>query len=379
MLHPTQRVVCAAVLLWCGYARALPAGPALQGPAQFCLPLQAVAKVVSAPLQATCMHTTLKTVGRITYDDLRVAHVMSPVSGRVGRVLAKAGDALLAHGVLATIRSPDYATARADWHKSQVAMESAKRDLARQDGLYKRHAAPEQVVLAAWDAYRRASSERDRALETLNLFGGGGDKHAGADAYALRTPIAGVVIGRAVHPGMEVAGQYGGGNAQELFLVADLSQVWVVAEVPEADVGRIRANADVVVQVEALPGTVINAKLDYLADTLDPDLHTARVRCVVPNAAGKLKPDMYATLTIAAAGKPALAVPASSIVRMADAAFVFVEHPAQNGQYRQFEQRHVIVDEGDDDTLVPILHGLAPGDRVVTQGAEDITRASEPH
>jgi cobalt-zinc-cadmium efflux system membrane fusion protein len=319
-------------------------------------------------LAPACTHTALTTVGRITYDDLRVAHVVSPVSGRVEQVLAKPGDALLARGVLATLRSPDFATARADWHKAQVALEAAKRDLARQDGLFARHAAPEQVVLAAWDTYRRAVSEHDRARANLELLGGA-DVQGGTDVYQLRTPIAGVVVSRSLHAGMEVAGQYGGGAARELFLVADLSRVWVVAEVPEADLGRIGPHAEVVVHVDAVPDMPLTGTLDYIADTLDPALHTARVRCAVPNATGKLKPDMYATLTISAQGNKALAVPPKSIAVMADISFVFVEKPSQPGS-RQFERRHVVVDAGDDDPLVSILHGVREGERVVTDGAQ---------
>jgi cobalt-zinc-cadmium efflux system membrane fusion protein len=368
-----------ALLLWCQPAHALPPGPAHPGLSLVTLSLESAKGVVSAPLAPTCLHQRLKSVGRIAYDDLRVAHVMSPVSGRVDRVHAKLGDALLAHGVLATLRSSDYAAARADWHKTQVAVDAAKRDLARQDGLYRRDAVPQQVVLAAWDLYRRALSERDRAWDTLTLYGGADpSRDTPVDVYALRTPIAGVVIGRSIYPGMEVAGQYGGGNAQELFLVADLSQVWVVAEVPEADASRIRQGADVVVAVEALPGTPLAAKLDQVADTLDPEMHTLRVRCLVPNATGKLKPDMYASLDIAATGHHGLAVPAASLVRLGDAAFVYVEHAGPSGPGRVFERRHVRVDAGEDlGPMVPILHGLAPGDRVVTEGRDVLVAAWE--
>lgn len=383
-----RRISCllgAVALLALSPARALPPKPNVHGSGTLLVPEAAVRAVVSAPLVPKCLHTTLQTAGRITYDDLRVAHILSPVSGRVSQVLAKPGDVLLAGGVLATIRSPDYATARADWHKAQVALDAARRDLARQDGLFKRHAAPEQVVQAAWDVYRRAVSERDRANGNLALLGGGLSRDSNDDAYHLRTPIAGVVVSRAIHPGMEVAGQYGGGSAQELFLVADLSQVWVVAEVPEADVGRIGRAANVVVRVDALPNTPLTAKLDYLADTLDPSVHTGHVRCVVPNATGKLKPDMYATLTIEATGTMQLAVPKESLLHMADTAFVYIEHDPPKGTpagMRAFERRHVVADEADPERegggLVPISHGLMRDERLVVQGADALSLMQEP-
>lgn len=378
---PVQRQwlwVYGVTLLLCPRpAFALPKGPASADSELMWLSREAARAVETTLLAPTCLHTTLRTVGRITYDDLRVAHVVSPVSGRINQVLAKPGDALLAGGVLATLHSPDFATARADWHKAQVVLQAAKQDLNRQDGLFKRGAVPEQVVLAAWDAYRRAVSERDRARGNLSLLGGAGQADKD-NAYRLRTPIAGVVVSRSVHPGMEVAGQYGGGSAQELFLVADLSQVWVVAEVPEADIGRVRPAAEVVVQVDALPTTNLTGKLDHVADTLDPNVHTGHVRCVVPNATGKLKPDMYATLTIAATGTLALAVPRESVVRMADAAFVYVERdPPPKDTRRLFERRHVMVDEGDDGALVPILRGLQAGERVVVRGSHVLRALQE--
>lgn len=362
-------------------ARALPPKPDVHASGVLLVPEAAVRGVVSAPLAPKCLHTTLQTAGRITYDDLKVARILSPVSGRVAQVLAKPGDALVEGGVLATIHSPDYATARADWHKAQVALQTAQKDLARQDGLFKRHAAPEQVVLAAWDVYRRAVSERDRTRANLALLGGGHSEDKNDAVYRLRTPIAGVVVSRAVHPGMEVAGQYGGGSAQELFVVADLSQVWVVAEVPEADVGRIGRAAQVEVRVDALPNTPLTATLDYVADTLDPKVHTGHVRCVVPNVTGKLKPDMYATLTIQAAGTMALAVPQKSLVHMLNTAFVYIEHDPPKGAspgVRAFERRHVVADEVDQSGPVAISQGLAPEERLVIEGAETLRALQEP-
>lgn len=358
-------------LFICRTAWALP--PSLPDtPDMLVVPSAAAAGIRAEPFGVQCMSTTLTTVGRVTFDAMRVSHVVSPVSGRVDRVLAQPGDLVAAKAPLATIHSLDFATARADWHKAQVALDGARRDLRRQEGLYRRHAAPEQVVLAAWDLYRRAQSEFERAASSLSLLGGQ-DGAAASDTYTLRSPLQGEVVSRHVNAGMEISGLYGGGAGQELFLVADLSRVWIIAEVPEADVGRVAPRARVVAHVDALPGEALEGTLDYVAETLDPSTHTARVRTAMNNPHGKLKPDMFVTLAIDASGRSALALPPQAVIHLGEATFVYVEKTEQNQAPegpRTFERRHVIVDENGDGPHWPVQFGLQLGDRVVTQGAQ---------
>jgi cobalt-zinc-cadmium efflux system membrane fusion protein len=172
-----------------------------------------------------------------------------------------------------------------------------------------------------------------------------------------------------VNPGAEVQGQYSGGAAVELFTVGELDTVWVIADVFEMDLARVKKGATVTMRVVAYPEEVFTGVVDWIADLLDPTARTARVRCEVANPQRKLKPEMYATVTISVPGALALAVPLTAILRLADQTVVFVEQGRTPDGRLRFVRR--LVSAGDDEgtSMVPIAHGLTAGERVVISGA----------
>lgn len=376
-------VVLAVISCVCQPASALPAGPASGPIGRVSLSLDE-AQTLAVQVEPAAVHetdATLTAPGFVTYADLRVAHVVSPVSGRVVSVLAQPGEMLAQGAVLATIASPDLATSVSDLARAQAALDVAVRDLRRQEKLFAKRAVPQQGVVAAWDAYRRAQSEMGRARATWRLLRGlDGSAHPKAASfadtdkgiYALRAPIAGVVVGRAIAPGADVAGQYGGGAAKEIYTVADLQEVWLYAEVHEADLARVRMGALVQVRADAVPGRIWRGAVGHISDVLDPVSRVAPVRVVMGNADGALKPDMFVAVAIEAPGRRALTVPRCSLLHMGDAAFVFVELDAGPGPKRTFERRHVRLDEALGEVLVPVAAGLAPGERVVTHGIDGL-------
>jgi cobalt-zinc-cadmium efflux system membrane fusion protein len=372
-------------LVFCGFLRPAaalpPAGPSDAASAgQVTMPAAEAerAGIVVAPAVATPTGKTLRVMGRITYDDLRVAHVYTPVTGRVQRVLAQPGQSVRQGQALACIDSPDMGAAQADWDKAHAELETATRELARQEFLFGRHATSGREVEAARDIHHRAITEQERARNKLVLLGGRPGA-ADDDIYRLQAPLAGVVVSRNVNPGMEVAGQYAGGPSPELFVVADLSRVWATAELYEADVGRIARGAQVAVHVDALPQLRLEGTLDWVADVLDPALHTLKVRCTVPNPDGHLKPDMFVHLDIAVPGTLRLTVPSAALVHLGRDTFVFVEQrPSPEGS-RRFVRRHVVVDEGGpaQGEAALVLYGLNAGEPVVVGGVQAISAVLE--
>ena len=361
-------------------AWALPPGPGANQAGRVVLSASE-AKACALAVAPAAAHNTgasLTAPGRITYEDLRVAHVVSPVSGRVVKVLAQPGDVLPEGAILATIASPDLATSVSDLRKAAAALDVARRDLRRQESLYAKQAVPEQVVLAAWDGYRRAQSEMSRAQATWRLLHGLGEgpvhpMPAGPvppGTYALRAPIAGVVVGRSVSPGAEVAGQYGGGSASEMFSLADLSQVWVYAEVHEDEVGRLKMAGQVQVRADAVPGRVWQGVVSHISEVLDPVTRVAAVRVVMDNADGALKPDMFVAVSLDTTGLNSLTVARCSVVHLGDAAFVIVAGATAADGSRTFERRHVQVDEALGEAQVPVTFGLSANEQVVTHGID---------
>jgi cobalt-zinc-cadmium efflux system membrane fusion protein len=321
------------------------------------------------PVNFQDLDRVLGASGRIAFDDQRVTHVFSPVNGRVRRLVAQPGQRVGKGDPLAIIDSPDVGSAISDYAKAQAALGAAEREYQRQKELFAAHAAAERELEGAEANERQARAELERAREKARMLAGG--KLSGVtQEFVLRSPIAGEVITRTANPGVEVQGQYSGGTAVELFTIGELDRVWALADVFEADLGRVRVGAPVTVEVIAFPGRVFAGKLDWISGAVDPLTRTAKVRCTVDNAGRLLKPEMYATASIAVAGRRALAIPRGAVLRQGDQTVVFREVGTTSDGLVRFERWPVKVDdEGSDaDSMVAVLAGLAPGDRVVSAG-----------
>jgi cobalt-zinc-cadmium efflux system membrane fusion protein len=172
-------------------------------------------------------------------------------------------------------------------------------------------------------------------------------------------------------PGLEVQGQYAmGGNVVELFTIGATDKLWVIGDVFEMDRPRINEGDDVTLSVGAFPETTFHGKVDWVADVLDPVLHTAKVRCVIDNPEHLLKPDMYEALKISVPGKNVLAIPRSALLRVGNDTVAFVEP----GQRRPdgsvvFKRRKVVANEALQGELVPVISGLRVGDVVAVDHA----------
>jgi membrane fusion protein, heavy metal efflux system len=312
--------------------------------------------------------TELLTSGKVAFDDLRVAHIFSPVTGRVTRILAEPGTRVNKGAALAVIESPDVGNAFADLGKADADLVAAGHDLARQKDLYEAHAGAQKDLEAAQDNFGKARAEMERARKKARLFRDG-TADAVSQEYTLRAPIEGLVVARNVNPGAEVQGQYAGGTAVELFTVGELDEVWVVADAFEMDLGKLRTGAPVSIHVVAYPDRAFTGHVDWISDTLDPVARTARVRCAVENPGRLLKPEMYATVSIGVAGEPAPAIARSAVLRLADQTVVFVYAGGLPAGGARFARRVVAVNDDDGGDFLPVLRGLSPGDRVVTAGA----------
>lgn len=309
------------------------------------------------------------TSGKIAFDDLRVSHVYSPVTGRVTSIDADVGSKVKRGQALATIDSPDVGIASADLAKAEADLGAAEHEFARDKALEEIGAVARKDYEVAEDNVRKARAELERARQKSRLLSAGGKGGVVGQGYVLRALIDGDVVGRGVNPGMEVQGQYSGGGAVELFTIGDVDRVWVLADVFEMDLARIKAGARMSVKVVAYPGKVFEGTVDWVSGTLDPTTRTAKVRCSIPNPEHLLKPEMFATVTIASPGQSKLALPRNAVLHLGDQRVIFVElGPEPNGRIR-FERRPVVVDEDEAGDFVPVVRGLSEGESVVVSGA----------
>lgn len=324
-------------------------------------------KIVSEVADEQNVDDTILTSGRIAFDDQRIVHVFSPVTGKVTKVAVELGQRVKKGDLLALIESPEIGIASSDVGKARAELVAAEHELRRQKELFAARATPQRELERAEDNYGKAKAEMDRASQKARLLRTG-NVDLVSQTYALRADIEGEVFMKSVSPGMEIAGQWSGG-ANELFTIGEADPVWVIADVFEMDIARVNVGSKVNVSVVSAPNRVFEGKVDWVSSVLDKETHAAKVRCTFGNADRALKPGMYATVQISVDEKRALAIPRSAVLRLRDQTIVFVDHgPVADGKHR-YERVPVTVDEGEGGKWLSVTHGLERGQKVVTTGA----------
>ena len=186
-------------------AQAAPGGDAPAGQAWLTREQVAEAHIVVAPLAEQDVDDTILSSGRVTFDDQRVAHVFSPVTGRVATILANLGERLHRGQPLAVITSPDIGQASSDLGKADADLIAAEHDFKRKKELFEAHAASQADYETSEDNYRKAKAEKERAYQKAFLLRTGSVDSV-TQGYTLTSPIEGELIARAVNPGIEVQG-----------------------------------------------------------------------------------------------------------------------------------------------------------------------------
>lgn len=329
----------------------------------------AEADIKIEPARVQRISTSITTSGRIVFDDEKVQHVYSPVTGRVIRILAKPGQRVRRGEALAVIDSPDLGMAVADVGKAAADFAAAEHDYNRQKRLYEQRAAGQREFEQAEDTYLKAKAELDRSRQKAKLFRVGGTQTPVSGEYTLRALIDGEVISRTISPGIEVSGQYAGGTSQELFTIGSIDRVWVTADIYEMDLPRVRLGADVSVSVVSYQERQFTGQLDFVSEAIDPSTRTSVARASFVNTERLLKPGMFATVRIVADGRDALAVPQTAVLRLSGQPIVYVALGAAPDGRQRFARRPVLVEEVDGDSLIAIRRGLTAGENVVTNNA----------
>jgi cobalt-zinc-cadmium efflux system membrane fusion protein len=306
---------------------------------------------------------------RIAFDDLRVGHVFSPVTGRIARVLAAPGARVARGAPLVTIVSPDVGAAYSDALKAEADEVAASHEAARQRELFAAHAGSRKDLEAAEATLRKADAELERARQKVRLLSAGSFDRV-TQEYTLRSPVDGVVVARGASPGLELQGQWSGaGTPVELFTIGAQDPLWIVGDVYEMDLPHVRPGQAVDVRVPAWPGRAFHGRVEWVSDVVDPATRTAKVRCTVPNRDGALRPEMAPVMTIALPARRRLAVPRDAVVRLGDDTVVFVLAERTPSGDLLFRRRQVVVGDDRPNGQVPLVDGVAPGEQVVVSGA----------
>src|SRR5437899_5810642 len=353
---PFLSFVVAVLAAGCGEGSA-PSPAAASKPAETRVASSADVPIEVVTPQARMRRGILETSGKVQFNEETVTRVHSPVTGRVVEVLSKPGDIVEVGHALFSIESPDLGQAKSDYAKALTDVERADKALQLAKELFEVKAIPQKDIREAESDYRKAVAERERAASRLRTLGVAEEQINDATVrgekstrLVVRTPRSGVVVERNVVPGQVVA--YGQSDTPvNLYVIADLSTMWVLAEVYEPDISRVQRDQPVTVTLPCCPGERFEGRVSYISDIVDKDTRTIKVRAVVPNRGRLVKAEMFVKVAIATGATRVLALPASALHREQNGLFVLVDKGKE-----EYERRPVTLG-GDGDGGVEILEG----------------------
>ena len=304
----------------------------------------------------------LRFSGRLVWNEDRTVRVFSPFAGRVVSIAARAGDRVSPGQTLAVLAAPELGTAQSEARKAEQDYALARKNLARIEELHGAGVAPAKDLQIAQADVARTEAERSRTLARLKIYGrdANTEEKQVDQQLALRSPIAGVVVERNLNPGQELRPDSQGDKA--LFVVSDPARLWFVLDVSEKDLGELKAGTRLQLATSSLGDERVAGRIAYVADVVDPQTRTVKVRGVVENSDPRLKAEMFITAELKVPSAKGLVVPARGVYLRGEQYYVFVD--AGGGRY---VRRAVKLGPGGDGLQV-VLAGLEPAEKVVVDG-----------
>lgn len=299
--------------------------------------------VTFATVEQRTLHEQVRTVGIVNFDETRIAHVVPKIGGFIERLYVDfTGKPVRRGQPLVEIYSPELLAAQ-----EELLLAARLEKELGESAVPGAAGRPSDLVEAArrrlrlWDISEGQVADvlrSGRARRTLTLY----------------APVSGIVVekqailGHAVQPG------------ENLYTIADLTEVWIEAEIRETDAGLVREGSPAAVELAAYAGRPLAGRVEYVYPTLQPEARTLRARIAVRNLDGRIKPGMYATVRVAALLRQALTIPTSALVRTGERQIAFVDMGGGELMPHEIETGRVTGE------LTEVLSGVEPGQRVVT-------------
>ncbi len=306
----------------------------------------------------TLVPDTLRMTGTVTFDAALISHVGPRVQGRVNRVLVDIGTRVRAGKILAVLDSPELGTAQAEWFEAEVSRDVKRRNYERTERLFADGIVSERRRLEAEAEFRQSEAELAAAVKRLAALGAEPDSTASSQ-FALRAPLSGMVVEKHATVGEVV------GPEETLFTVGDLSELWILLDLYESDLARVKVHNPALLTVEAYPGRHFPAHVGYIGATVDTVSRTVKVRVEIPNPDELLKPGMFARAELVLMDDSTLIGIPDDAVQLHDGEqVVFV--PEGEGR---FAVRSITAGRLRAGGWVEVIDGLSPGDTVVARGS----------
>jgi cobalt-zinc-cadmium efflux system membrane fusion protein len=319
--------------------------------------------VVVAPAKKQRLGGAISATGKVEANADRIAHVSPRISGKIVTVRASLGDSVSVGQVLATLDSVELGEALNRYNQSKTKLALTQSNMERVKALVEKKIAARKDILQAETDFKTAQNELHTDEERLSMYGISGSDLAveGRKKHLLpvRAPIAGIITEKHA-----IVGELSD-PSKSLYTVADLSTVWLVVDINEKDLSKVRKGQAATLSVGAYPDLRLKGRITYIADVVDESTRTVKARIEVANPGRKLKPEMFATaeLALQTDAPPVLAVPEDALQELEGNKVLFVTENGTEFDVRRVETGRAAAG------LVEIVSGLKEGERYAIKGS----------
>jgi cobalt-zinc-cadmium efflux system membrane fusion protein len=312
-----------------------------------------MSRITLDTVKTETVRNELNLVGKVVPDENLIIKVFPLVGGNVEDVDVELGDNVRKGQKLATIRSGEVADFERQMIQAQSDLLIAQKNLSSTEDLFESKLVPERDAITARQLVDKAQAELNRVKEIFSIYGLGKSTN-----YTVTSPISGFIISKNINRGMQLRSD----NAESLFTVGQIADVWVMANVNESDIPRIKLGMAADVRTISFPDEVFKGKVDKIYNVLDLENKAMQIRIQLQNTGLKLKPEMHATVTLNfEEDRQMQAVPSQSIIFDRSKNWVMVFHSRTNIETRPVEVYRSLANR------TYVREGLKPGERVISK------------
>lgn len=295
----------------------------------------------------------LNFTGKITLNEDKVAKVFPLAGGFVKELYVELGDYVQKGQVLAIIRSPEIAGFVKEGVVAESEKQLAEKHLRTAEELYKSGIISEFDLIAAKKDFQEAEGEYNRIKDVLDMYGAG----SGA-VYPIKSPVSGLIVGKNISLNMELRTE----DITPAFIIGSIENVWVLANIYESDIPKVKEGYEVSVTTISYPDKVFKGKIDKIFGLMDPESKVVKARITLINENFQLKPEMFANIKVLFSENiHKMVVPSSALIFDKNRSFVMVYKSDENIETREVEVYQ------ETSSKVYIESGLKEGEKVMTK------------
>lgn len=316
-----------------------------------------IEKLKTASVEEELYSKEIITAGTIQPISTQYAYIAPPFAGRIARSYVKLGQRVRANEPLFEITSSDFIEAQKEFFQAKSERELALKDMRRKEDLYANGVASQRELEEAVNLLKIAEKEFENATAALHIYQVDPENMHLGQPLIIRSPISGHVIENNV-----VTGLYIKDDAEAVAVVADLSKVWVTAQVKEKDLRFIYEDSDMDIHIPALPGKEIKGKVFHIDRAIDEETRSVKVLSVCDNEDEILKLGMYVSIHFTDQPKPQIVVPEKALLQDENSTYVFVQTAED-----KYVKKTVEIDVTKEGKAF-LTGGLAKNDVIISEG-----------